>query len=440
MINNYKILFLIIILSSILCTVGCRESNYSSISTSQTQITVSESEPETEPEPEKTSWEIFLERREVQGLTEAAVQEALEELRKGPYIYFHLLTDDEQYLYAEEYVIATQLITPEVWKENSHRSETYYLWDSSESLFTEEFSRVGLAFEWDQPELIYTNYLYLNGSTDIGVTGYVKYNPKYMYSKTSWVNSKKVYDAQMKNLRAAADEMLKDLPESNDYDKARYILEAICKRYTYEQSGPRNLFDIFKENKTQCEGYAKTFVFLAQRAGIEAGYMEGDISPKAGEVLDRGHAWCFVKLDGEYYYIDCTWADNDFGILYYYLGMTTAQMENCGYFEQYPYALAITRNSATKVDPRELLRIPECTAKEDSYMYRSNQIITEFSKSELKKLISGKSKIILFFESPEVGQQCYDYLIKDKNLKSIWKSGYTYYYGAGGFLILKIKK
>ena len=55
-----------------------------------------------------------------------------------------------------------------------------------------------------------------------------------------------------------------------------------------------------------CSGYAESFYLLAKAAGLECEYVSGESIPKQD---DFGHAWNRVKVDGKWYYVDCTWDD-----------------------------------------------------------------------------------------------------------------------------------
>lgn len=53
-----------------------------------------------------------------------------------------------------------------------------------------------------------------------------------------------------------------------------------------------------------CESYAVAFYLLAKIAGLDCHYVRGGVTTS-----DQDHAWNRVKVDGEWYYIDCTWDD-----------------------------------------------------------------------------------------------------------------------------------
>ncbi len=56
-----------------------------------------------------------------------------------------------------------------------------------------------------------------------------------------------------------------------------------------------------------CQSYAIAFYMMATAAGVECEYVTGVATNAPGS--SGGHAWNRVKLDGSWYYIDCTWDD-----------------------------------------------------------------------------------------------------------------------------------
>lgn len=72
-------------------------------------------------------------------------------------------------------------------------------------------------------------------------------------------------------------------------------------------------FDVYGaaiEGKAVCEGYAKLFQYLCYRTGIHATQIPG--------IADGGgHMWNAVRLDGDWYELDATWADLETDAIYY---------------------------------------------------------------------------------------------------------------------------
>lgn len=82
-------------------------------------------------------------------------------------------------------------------------------------------------------------------------------------------------------------------------------------------------FDIYGaavEGKAVCEGYAKLFQYLCYRTGINATQISG--------IADGGgHMWNAVKLDGDWYELDATWADQETDAIYYgFFNLTHSEM------------------------------------------------------------------------------------------------------------------
>ncbi len=81
-----------------------------------------------------------------------------------------------------------------------------------------------------------------------------------------------------------------------------------------------------------CQGYAEAFELLCAQVGIQAHMMYGEAIAADGI---QSHAWNVVKVNGEWYQIDCTWDDplvngnvvkNGTNITYKYFLLTDTEM------------------------------------------------------------------------------------------------------------------
>lgn len=162
------------------------------------------------------------------------------------------------------------------------------------------YDKVFLAIYYDMPEFHWLNKDY----EDLQDNSYV-YPDK----------AKEVY----KQLQQLGDDVVAQMPAGSEYDKVKFIYDYIIKQTHYNQPA---LEDKALSNKCQtidsvlidklsvCAGYARTFQFLCQKAGIEAIYVAGDIV----NTPDSAHAWNLVKIDGQYYAVDTTWGDPAFAV------------------------------------------------------------------------------------------------------------------------------
>lgn len=105
-------------------------------------------------------------------------------------------------------------------------------------------------------------------------------------------------------------------PNMSDFDKVKAIHDWLLNNVAYDE----NVYTSAGAAKTSytveglldtgiavCDGYAKTFLSMAQRAGLEANRVTGQaISPYGNR---ESHAWNQVKADGQWYNVDVTWDD-----------------------------------------------------------------------------------------------------------------------------------
>lgn len=97
--------------------------------------------------------------------------------------------------------------------------------------------------------------------------------------------------------------------------KAAYnwLVENVKYDYTYSKGG---IYNAVVDKSSVCEGYARTFYQLCKRQGIEVDYIHGHSTSQSLDGV--GHAWNRAKIDGEWYYFDCTWgAGSNHPELYY---------------------------------------------------------------------------------------------------------------------------
>ena len=105
-------------------------------------------------------------------------------------------------------------------------------------------------------------------------------------------------------------------------EKARWIHDYVCNLVNYDYEGlerentgqgkaSRSVYDAFTSHRAVCEGYSRTFYVIAGAAGLPVRIV-------SGKVNGEGHSWNEVNVDGIWKYVDCTWDDQDYGIIYKY--------------------------------------------------------------------------------------------------------------------------
>ena len=113
-----------------------------------------------------------------------------------------------------------------------------------------------------------------------------------------------------------------------------------------------------------CAGYARGLQYLLYKAGIVSTYTTGETKDDSGNVIY--HAWLLVRIDGEYYFCDPTWADQDSinAIFHEYMNITTEELLKSRTLEAMPWT------------------IPNCTSTKANYWHVEDKISNGF---ELEK-------------------------------------------------------
>ncbi len=106
----------------------------------------------------------------------------------------------------------------------------------------------------------------------------------------------------------------------SDYEKALFVHDQIVSDCEYDLNtyfssslamtdGAQPAYTAYGclvNHKAVCAGYAKAYQLVMNQLGIECGFVTGTATDDTGS---DGHAWNYIKLDGEYYFVDVTWDD-----------------------------------------------------------------------------------------------------------------------------------
>jgi len=111
-----------------------------------------------------------------------------------------------------------------------------------------------------------------------------------------------------------------------DYQKVRYVHDFLCNLIVYDHdtvnglADYRSAFDAFAYGRSVCSGYAMLFQRIMDTLNVPCrcwgGYINGG----------GAHMWNIVNLDGLWYHMDATWADQLWGISYSYFLIGTDRM------------------------------------------------------------------------------------------------------------------
>ena len=125
---------------------------------------------------------------------------------------------------------------------------------------------------------------------------------------------------------AASVELVKKIMKqySTELDREKAVHDYICQTCVYDdvsvQTGLRwegqTPYGVLIEKKAVCGGYANTFMICMNMMGIECNLITGG-----------DHGWNQVRIDGEWYEVDCTWNDRDNTYTYDFFNLTSAEMD-----------------------------------------------------------------------------------------------------------------
>lgn len=104
-----------------------------------------------------------------------------------------------------------------------------------------------------------------------------------------------------------------NLPRASDYETVKAVHDYLCENVVYDwdyetatDDTPWTTWGALVKGKCVCQGYSLAMYRLMLECGIDCRIIGG-----------VGHAWNIVELDGLYYSLDVTWADQEeYGIYY----------------------------------------------------------------------------------------------------------------------------
>ena len=192
-------------------------------------------------------------------------------------------------------------------------------------------------------------------------------------------------------LEKAAKDIISLIPEnSSDYEKVLFVHDYIAQSVAYDTSVDFETgsglcytsYGCLVRKKAVCQGYAEAFTYIMNLLGIESGVC-------AGDTYAGGHAWNYVMIDGEYYWLDITWDDTDndtFPVSHNYFLFNDEMM------------------SHTRKAEWEQNFVPVCTETKYNWFAVNNTLLDSYDLDTIKKLSeehSGNSLELMFtdFES-----------------------------------------
>lgn len=160
------------------------------------------------------------------------------------------------------------------------------------------------------------------------------------------------YQNTLQGLEAFTSEVLSVVhPSMTDAQKVKALFDKYRDGMSYSRGSEiGNAVGALTYQKAICGGFSFGFLYILQRAGLEAIYLTGDTS--AGY-----HAWNYVKVDDTWYFVDSTWGGS--WILKGQSALDSHKVRQTQHFEPVPtlaeadYDLNLTKFNYADADARD---------------------------------------------------------------------------------------
>lgn len=242
----------------------------------------------------------------------------------------------------------------------------------SQGLGEEDIDRIFQCVLNDHPELFYVEgYSYTKYTRGVRIVS-VEFSGTYNVD----LETAREKEAQ---IQAAAAPILEGVPENaTDYDRVKYVYDTLIRETDYElySSDNQNIYSVFVNHASVCQGYAKAAQYLLNRLGVPCTLVLGTVD--TGE----GHAWNLVQVDGSWYYVDVTWGDAS------YQQEEDAEVQLSMPEINYDYLNVTTEELLRTHAIGGVVPMPECTATEANYYVREGALFESYDREQMAALFS----------------------------------------------------
>ncbi len=176
---------------------------------------------------------------------------------------------------------------------------TDYLDISDYNLSYTEFEELYGSVVLNEPSLFYVSTVsaYLEYDTKDHI---LAFSPIYRYSKNRVRTMQEQIDEYVDGLMSGVED------EWSDAEKVLYVHDYIAKNAQYYNGDNsykgRNIYDVFVRGSSVCVGYSLGFQYIMDMMDIPCICITSDT-----------HIWNMVEIDSNWYHVDITWDDMEFG-------------------------------------------------------------------------------------------------------------------------------
>lgn len=223
----------------------------------------------------------------------------------------------------------------------------------------------------DHPELFYVDgYSYIKYTKGERTTA-IEFSGTYSIDRETAESRRNAIEAEVEKILSGID------ANADQYARVKYVYDTIIRGTDYELGAPdnQNIYSVFVNHLSVCQGYAKATQYLLNRLGVECTLVLGTVD--TGE----GHAWNLVKVDGSYYYVDTTWGDASYR-------MENSEAESGISMPEINYDyLNVTTEELLKTHSLSgSVPMPACVATEANYYSREGALFSGYDREQMRAL------------------------------------------------------
>lgn len=268
-------------------------------------------------------------------------------------------------------------------------------------LYAASANRAVLALTYDHPELFWLN----GGWQATGSRGVGSYNDTITIDLSTYAFWKYVSDPQhyIDTFEAIVDSVVGKAQAYNTvYEQVEFVHDYITSncyydydrleeaQKTYHVASSEYIYTAYGclvDKSAVCAGYAKAFQIIMQRLGYDCTYVRGDAGGP--------HAWNYIALDEEGYFLDATWDDADW--------RTDSGKVRFPNDAEYDYFCITKRElNKTHTENEEMFDIPDPTATKYNYYRYNGYYVTTYNFATVSAILDDqqdKSVVCVQFAS-----------------------------------------
>lgn len=237
------------------------------------------------------------------------------------------------------------------------------------------------------------------------------------YCRINYIFTREEYEESRRKLENACEKIISSLTDTSDLWKTEleihdYIVDNCSYKFDEKETVYSTAYGAIVNGLAACEGYSKAAKMLFDELEIESAVVSGSSADFEG--VKGNHMWNAVKINGDFYYLDCTWDDP--------VSSTGESVKTYYYFN--------VSNEMLKSTHSDFSYDFECNSEKENYYVKTGKYFKTYDKksenalSDLiaRELENGETEIQIRFASSEVYELAVDDLINHEEIRRVLNS------------------